>query len=75
MLGLLRATRVTKGPLLLDGFMASSDKEKLAGRPFVVIQPVGRGRVIFFACDPTFRGYWYGLNLLFLNSLILGPLL
>ncbi len=64
-----------EGTLLLDGFMASSDKEKLAGRPFVVIQPVGRGRVIFFACDPTFRGYWYGLNLLFLNSLILGPLL
>lgn len=61
--------------LLLDGFMAASDKEKLAGRPFVVIQPVGEGRVIYFACDPTFRGYWYGLNLLFLNTLILGPLL
>jgi ribosomal protein S18 acetylase RimI-like enzyme len=61
--------------LLMDGYMVASDKEKLAGRPFVVIQPVGRGRVIYFACDPTFRGYWYGLNLLFMNSLILGPLL
>jgi hypothetical protein len=61
--------------LLMDGYMAGSDKEKLAGRPFVLVQPVGRGRVVFFACDPTFRGYWYGLNMLFLNSLILGPLL
>ena len=61
--------------LLLDGFMLDSDKEKLAGRPFVLVQPAGRGRVVYFACDPTFRGYWYGLNLLFLNTLLLGPTL
>ena len=61
--------------LLLDGFMLGSDKEKIAGRPFLVIQPAGRGRVIYFADDITFRGYWYGLNLLFLNSLIFGPIL
>ena len=61
--------------LMLDGFMLDADREKLAGRPFVVVSPVGRGRVIYFACDPTFRGYWYGLNLLFLNSLIFGPTL
>jgi hypothetical protein len=60
---------------VLDGFVLDSDLEKLSGRPFVVIQPAGRGRVIYYACDPTFRGYWYGLNILFLNTLIFGPLM
>ena len=41
----------------------------------VVVQAVGQGRVIYFADDLTFRGNWYGLNLLFLNSLIFGPTL
>ena len=61
--------------LLLDGYMLHEDRPRLAGRPFVLVQRVGRGRVIYFADDPTFRGYWYGLNQLFLNSLLLGPLL
>ena len=64
-----------KDKLLLNGFMVESDTEKLAGRPYVVVQPFGRGKVIYFACDPTFRGYWYGLNTLFLNCLIFGPVL
>ncbi|NIM52641.1 MAG: hypothetical protein GTO22_25920 [Gemmatimonadales bacterium] len=61
--------------LVLDGFVLDSDRERLAGRPFVVVQPAGRGTVIYFAGDPTFRGYWYGLNMLFLNCLIFGPTL
>ncbi|MBI4538351.1 MAG: hypothetical protein HY704_02405 [Gemmatimonadetes bacterium] len=61
--------------LLLEGYMHDSDRPRLAGRPFVVVAPVGRGRVIYFADSTTFRGYWYGLNLLFLNSLIFGPTL
>jgi hypothetical protein len=68
--------------MMLDGHMLDSDQPIVAGLPFVVMQPVGRGRggrftgrVIYFADDPTWRGNWYGLNLLFLNSLILGPTL
>jgi hypothetical protein len=60
--------------VLLDGYMLDSDKEKLGGRPLVIVERVGRGKVIFFAAETTFRGYWYDLNLLFLNSLLLGPL-
>ena len=44
--------------LMLDGFMLDADREKLAGKPFVVVSPAGRGRVVYFACDPSFRGYW-----------------
>jgi hypothetical protein len=61
--------------ILLDGYMAEGDRTVLAGRPFVIVQPVGRGRVVYFAEDPTFRGAWYGMNLLFLNALMLGPVL
>lgn len=59
----------------LDGFMLDEDRQKLAARPYVVVQPGGRGRVIYFAGDITFRGHWYGLNTLFLNALMLGPVL
>lgn len=61
--------------LVLDGFMLDEDRPILAGRPFVVVQSAGRGRVIYFAEDPTFRGYWYGLNLLFVNALLFGSFL
>jgi hypothetical protein len=29
---------------------------------------------VYVADDPTYRGQWYGLNLLFLNLLLFGPL-
>lgn len=61
--------------LVLDGFMMDEDRPILTGRPFMTVLPVGRGRVIAFAEDPTFRGQWYGMNTLFLNALILGPTL
>ena len=47
--------------------------DKLAGAPFMLTRKIGQGRVIYFAADISFRGYWYALNTLFLNSLILGP--
>jgi hypothetical protein len=58
--------------LALDGFIPPWDAENIAGRPFAVVQPVGRGRVVLFAEDLTFRGAWYGMNTLFLNALLLG---
>jgi hypothetical protein len=60
--------------LLLDGFVLDEDQSLLAGRPFAIVAPVGAGRVVYFADESTFRGYWYGLNLMFLNSLLFGPL-
>lgn len=61
--------------LMLDGFMVASDKEKIIGHPYVVVHPVGQGRVIYFTEAINYRGYWYGTNLLFLNSVIFGPTL
>lgn len=61
--------------LLLDGYMTDGDRATLAGRPFAIVQPVGRGRVIYVAEDLTYRGAWYGMNVLFLNALLFGPIL
>ena len=61
--------------LLMDGYMTDGDRDVVAGRPLVIVKRVGRGRVIYFADSTTFRGNWYGLNLLFLNALLLGPTL
>ncbi len=61
-----------KDQLLLDGFMLEEDKAKLAGVPYLLKTQVGKGHVIYFASDPTFRGYWYSIHKLFLNSLIVG---
>jgi hypothetical protein len=58
--------------LVLDGFMLDPDRPALAGRPFALVAPVGRGRVIYFAEDLTFRGQWAGLNGLFWNAVVLG---
>ena len=63
------------GRLLLDGFVPPGDAEKIAGRPFAIVSPVGRGRVILFAEDVTFRGAWYGMNTLFLNALLFGSVM
>lgn len=61
--------------LLLDGFMLEDDKEKIAGKPYVVHHPAGQGRVIYLTEPINYRGYWYGTNLIFLNSLLFGPTL
>ncbi|MEZ4974158.1 MAG: M14 family zinc carboxypeptidase [Cyclobacteriaceae bacterium] len=63
-----------KDQLLLDGFMLDEEKTKLAGAPYLVKTQVGKGHVIYFASDPTFRGYWYSLHRLFVNSLLFGDL-
>lgn len=58
--------------LLLDGFMLDEDKEKLAGAPYMLRTKVGKGHVVYFTSDPTFRGYWYSIHKLFLNAILLG---
>ena len=48
-------------------------EELLEGKLYMGDVPLGRGHVILFADDPTFRGYWRGLDRLVLNSLLVAP--
>ncbi|RMD93823.1 MAG: hypothetical protein D6814_15155, partial [Calditrichaeota bacterium] len=47
-------------------------QKRMAGAVFAYEQKQGRGRVILFAEDPNFRGYWRGADRLFLNAVLFG---
>ena len=59
--------------LSLAGYLWPESRERLSGAVFAYEERVGRGRVILFAEDPNFRGYWRGADRLFLNAVVLGP--
>lgn len=60
-------------PLKLSGHLWPESLERLPGAVFAYEERVGRGRVIVFAEDVNFRGYWRGANRLFLNAVVVGP--
>jgi hypothetical protein len=59
--------------LLQSGYLWDSLRDQLAFKPFLVTQTSGRGNVIGFITDPTFRAMMDGNNLLFLNAVFRGP--
>jgi hypothetical protein len=59
--------------LRLSGHLWPESRERLPGAVFLYEERVGRGRVIAFAEDPSFRGFWRGSDRLFLNAVVLGP--
>ncbi len=61
----------TQDPLIA-GYVSSENLNKLRGSAAVLAEPSGRGRVIMFADDPNFRGFWYGTNRLFTNAIFFG---
>lgn len=62
-----------KERLRLAGFVWQESIDLLAGTECLVEEPRGRGRVILFAEDPNFRGYWESLNRMFHNSVVFSP--
>lgn len=59
--------------LRVGGYLWDENRRQLAYKPFVVDQPLGRGRVIGFTEDPTVRAYLDGLDLLLLNAALRAP--
>jgi hypothetical protein len=60
---------------LIGGYLHGASLKKIKGNAAVVVGSEGKGRVIFFADNPNFRGTWYGTNKLFLNALFFGSLI
>ena len=60
---------------LLSGYVSELNLAKLRGTPALTAKREGRGAVIRFADDPSFRAYWYGTDKLFLNALFFGSVL
>lgn len=64
---------IADGQSKISGHAWQENLERTPGTVFAYEERVGSGRVIAFAEDINFRGYWRGANRLFLNAVILGP--
>jgi hypothetical protein len=60
---------------LLSGYLSAENRDILSQSASVLIHSSGSGRVIILLDNPNFRGFWYGTNRLFFNSLFFGSLM
>jgi hypothetical protein len=58
---------------VVAGLVWPEARTLLANKAFLMEQPRGRGRVVAFAEEPTFRAFMDGTALLFMNAVLLGP--
>lgn len=58
---------------LIAGYTWPVMAEALKDQAWLVEETRGRGRVVIFAEDPSFRGTWEGLHGLLLNAVLIGP--
>jgi len=59
--------------LVVSGHLWAENKKQMAFKPVVVSGTSGRGIVVGFTTDPTFRAISDGMNLLLLNAVFRGP--
>lgn len=64
---------VARERLVASGLVWPESQAQIARKAFLIHQPVGEGHVVAFAEDPNFRGFAEATELLFLNSVLLGP--
>ncbi len=60
---------------LLSGYSSDENAERLAGSASVVALRVGSGTVVASADNLNFRGFWYGTNRVFMNTLYFSDLI
>ncbi len=57
----------------ISGVISESNLERLDRSAWLVERRLGSGRVILFADDPIFRGFWYSGWPLYMNAILLSP--
>ena len=62
-----------KDRLVASGLMWDEARDQIAQKTYLIYQPIGRGHVIAFAEDPSFRAFTEASELLFINAVLLGP--
>jgi hypothetical protein len=63
---------VSADELPVAGHLWAENRAQLAFKPYVMSTSLGRGQVIAFTQDPTFRGFLHGQDVLFLNAIFRG---
>lgn len=59
----------------LSGFVSDKNLERIKNAPVVSVQSIGRGKLISYHENMTFRGIWLGSNKLFSNSVFFGSVI
>ncbi|MFH1892159.1 MAG: hypothetical protein ABIK83_05685 [Candidatus Zixiibacteriota bacterium] len=59
--------------LRLSGLLWPEARQRWANSAYATCERIGKGQLILFADDPTFRGYFHGTARLLLNAIFLGP--
>ena len=54
----------------LSGYASRERRKQIEGSAALIARRVGKGRVILFADNPIFRGFWLGGNRLFMNAVL-----
>ena len=60
---------------LQSGYINQQNYDLLKNSSAMVINSLGRGKIIHFSFDPNFRAFWYGTNRMFLNALFYGDII
>jgi Zinc carboxypeptidase len=60
---------------LLSGYISKPNYSRLKNSSCLGIAAIGRGRVIGFTENLSFRAFWYGTNKIMMNAIFYGPLL
>ncbi|MFW6094953.1 MAG: M14 family zinc carboxypeptidase [Bacteroidota bacterium] len=63
--------RIGEEPLL-SGYLSSKNLKRIENTAWCLVKNPGRGTIISFVDSPNFRGFWYGTNKVFLNSIFFG---
>jgi hypothetical protein len=59
------------GRPFINGYAPKQSVSSVANSAAIISTNSGRGSVVLFADDPTYRGYWLGTSRLFLNAIFL----
>jgi len=59
---------------LLDGYLPGEAAALIPGTASIIARRLGEGRVVAFADDPVFRGFWRGTWRVFMNAVMLSAL-
>jgi len=55
----------------VSGFMGKNIKDKISNNLVFGVHESGRGKIIYMADNPLFRGFWYNGKLLFGNAIFI----
>ncbi|MFT6733576.1 MAG: hypothetical protein ACJAS9_001765 [Polaribacter sp.] len=66
--------RFDKKPLIA-GYISEENQSNLSEKTSILVQGVGKGKIIAFSDDMNFRGFWLGTSRVFTNALYFSDLI